>query len=498
MKFHGEGFREHWCGGQYCGECEVCLLSNPQTGFRQFLNYWKFTDIDTGVVRCMGDELWAAQEEFARVTTEHEWIFYLKARQLGESTIACAYDGYVARCRPGVGEDLEQDESSHGANARVSIISQREKSAQKFLGFVKFGLERLPDWLQVPASKTTTSEYHIQLGRDDTRIVEAFPADSVRGDTCSHAHIDEWAFMEHPAEVWRAMEPLCAGTVHFITTGDGPENFSSKYWMKVLSGDAKSRSGTPVHGCFIGAEGGRPDYTKEWLANKARSMDEDAFLHEYPEKWEDALAGSGEYVFRGKYLDKAKRDCLGLMEAVSHRRIGGKLKETRYVIASDIGRHKDAAVIVVLDVTEDVHDVVYYQRLREVPYPNLQSIIKQVWLDYGGSEASPARRKPNVVIEKNGPGEAVAENLDLPERFITTFHTSKPSKARILEETALAFQNETLKYDPQACAQMDSELRGYQLPDDALIQDSVIALSIAESHADLAYQGGRTSGPILV
>lgn len=447
--------------------------------FRHFLDYWKFVDTDTGKIRCLGEELWPAQEEFVRVAEEQWWVFFLKARQLGETTIECAFDAWVMRFRP-TGQWTDDKGVTHkgASNARVHIFSKREKAAQEFLGRVKFGMERLPDFMHLPVETDTMNEYALDAGPDDLRRAIAYPADNdtARGETCTHAHVDEWAFMGNPAKVWQSVEPSAAGSVHFVTTGQGPQNFTSQFWRRCLSGDATNpRTGERIEPCFIGALE-RPDRNEAWLKGKKASMEEDAFNQEFPMRWEDALSGGGEFVFRSRDLDACGTDFRGLHPAVAGR---------KYVKAWDIGRHKDAAVGIVIDVTEDVHDVVAYKRLRGVTYPQIQMEIELTHAEYPGT----------TVVEKNAAGEAVLENLRIPEHQREGFSTTGASKPRIIQGLKLATQRWEVRWDPIECSQLDSEVRGYQIPDDNVVQDSVITLAIGEEYAGQEHlKAGRFLG----
>lgn len=444
-------------------------VADTATSFRRFLNYWNFIDQETGNVRVLGEVLWAAQEEFVRTASAHDWIFFLKARKLGETTIECAWDGYVQRFGP--------------VNSRVHLWSRRDDAAQELLAAVKFGITRLPEHMQLPVSKSTTHEFELAAGQDDRRLVKAYPADEETAveATCNHGHIDEWARMRNPKKVWQAIKPSLAGTAHIVTTGLGPTNFSSGFWRQCMAGDVTNRVGEKMIACFIGALN-RPDRTPEWLANERASMGDDtAAMQEYPMTWREALSGGGEYVFKSREVDRAAVDTYGLQSPREGR---------RYSIGADIGRHQDAAVIVVLDVTRDCHDVVHYRRMREATYPEIQLAIEEVYRDY-------AERGRGVLgVEKNSAGEAVIENLKLPEQVVTDakFTTSPSSKARIISQFKLALQNELIKWDSDEVSQLDAEVRGYQLPDDNVVQDSVMALAIALEYAPKAHAVGRVRG----
>ena len=452
---------------------DLDLFIRLATDFRAFLDVWQFRAQEAGEIQILGEVLWEAQEEFVRMTAAPEaldehtgksWVYFLKARKLGETTIACAYDAWAMRARD--------------TNARVHLFSRRDDAAQELLAAVRFGLERLPAWLQLPVTRKTTHEFQLGAGSDDRRLAKAYPADRETAveNSCTHGHVDEWARMGQPRKVWQAIEPTMAGSCHIVTTGLGPTNYSSTYWRRCLAGDARH------HPCFIGALA-RPDRTKAWLKGQRASMDEQQFRQEYPSTWEDALFGGGEFVFRSKDLDAAGEYFRGMFPSRSayeaHWRFAAGSR--KYVKAWDIGRHQDAAVGLVLDVTEDVHDVVAYRRLRGVSYPQIQREIQIMHHAYPGM----------TVIEDNAAGEAVRENVDLRAEQLIGFRTSLSSKARIIQQLKIAVENWVIKWDAGTCPQLDAEMRGYQLVDDNLVQDSVITLAIALEHAPQAHHGGR-------
>jgi hypothetical protein len=70
--------------------------------------------------------------------------------------------------------------------------------------------------------------------------------------------------------------------------------------------------------------------------------------------------------------------------------------------------------------------------------------------------------------------------LSIPEQMLRPFTTSKTSKQRIIEALRHALQ--LLKRHP-SLSQLTAEMRNYQLPDDNVVQDSVLSLAIAREHA---------------
>lgn len=440
-------------------------LAMAARSFREFLNHWHFIDQDTGEDRILGHSLWPSQEQHVAYCEREAlalWVYFLKARQLGQSTIECAFDGWVARFR-----DLRP---------RVHIFSKADDEAKELLERVKYGLENLPSWMQLPVLRDTEREYRIGLDAESRSILRAYATgkNPSRGATCNHAHIDEWAAMLDPKAAWAAIWPAAAKSIHLLTTGAGPQNYTGIFWKRAMAGDVTDRRGVSMATVFISATE-RPDRT-ETQVKAARLSGGVEAQRELAMTWQDALAGGGDLVFTDYECNMAAVDTRGFTQPTKGR---------KYVIAWDIGRHKDAAVGTVLDVTDEVYDVVGYKRLREHTYPMIQDEIERwhrMW-------------KPTVTaIEKNSAGEAVLENLDLPEDRLEGFTTSRPSKLRIIQQTKLLLQGQLLKWNPEECQQLDAEMRGYQLPDDALVQDSVMSIAIAIEYADAGGPTGRVLG----
>lgn len=406
--------------------------------FDAFLDYWKFLDQRTGKQGSMdGAGRWSGQEKFIAAMGEHSHIYGLKARKLGFTTLEVAYDAWVLRFR---------DE-----NARVHLFSRRDDAAIELLDAVKYGLARLPAWMQLPVIRSTSHELVLYAEDNDERLVKAYPAgkETAVESTCGHGHVDEWARMVDPESVWQAIEPTMAGSCHIITTGIGPESFTAQFWRRCLSGD------TQFHPFFTSALE-RYDRDEEWLLDRKRSMTEKAFRQEFPLTWADALFGGGEFTFEPEDI----RAC-GAGPGESDAQDGHT-----YVKSWDIGRHTDAAVCVVID--KATHDIVHYERHREKPYPFLQQAIERVHDLYPGK----------TVVEENSAGLAVIENCDIRPHEIEGFKTTGQSKPKIIACLEHALEHRTFTFNAVQWPQIEAELLGYQIPDKAVIQDSVMSLAI--------------------
>lgn len=428
--------------------------------FREFLKLWKYLNQETGEVLELGADLWDSQEEACEAVMNADRLFFLKARKLGLTTICVAYCGWACRFRD--------------ANARVHIFSRRTEAAAEALAAVVFGLNRLPDWMRLPSSKDNQLEYVMEAGPDDRRMLHAYPTseETAVEATATHAFVDELARMRNPRLVWQAIEPSFAGSAHIATTGRGPVNYASNLYRKCLSGDSDF---IPI---FIDALA-RRDRDEKWMEKKRRSMTKQAFRQEYPMTYQDAMAGGGKYMFAAETVDLAGNG-LGSAEAIEGH---------RYVKAWDIGRHKDAAVGLVIDVDSTPLEVVEYVRLRNTPYPVLQNRIEDVH----------GRFRGKTRIEANGPGEAVAENLNISMSEVELFKTTGQSKPRIIENTQLTLERRGVRWSATEWPQLDEEVRGYQVPDDNIVQDSVMTLAMALDGVNAALgRAGKVHEPILV
>lgn len=447
------------------------ILVRCASDFRYFLNFWKFQDI-SGEVKSLGSELWSGQETFVDLVQREKKIYALKARQLGYTTLECAFDGWCLRFRD--------------PNGRVHLFSKRAALAADLKWRVAFGFQRLPEWMQLPIVKNNSMEFHISGGKEDHRVLEAYPSDEETGigQTCSHAHVDEWWRMGNPRKVWQAIEPSVSprGSVHLITTGLGHQGYPAEFWRKTLKKDNEGNTETGFYGLFTSAFG-RPDRDDKWFRQKVLSLPELERKQEYPETWEDALSGHAGIVFHPEDIEMAKVNAFGKQSA----RPGHK-----YVSAWDIGRHGDAAVGLVLDITNIPYQVVHYERHKGVKYNMLEAIIENVHRAYTLSRGS-----CTTVIEDNNAGEAVRENLDLPEEECHGFKTTGKSKPKIISGLQLTFANKELKYDGDQWPSLDIELRQYTWEDEEITQDSVIALAIANDFGTAALRLTQPSGEII-
>jgi hypothetical protein len=457
----------------------VCrLFAAPQRqAFDEWLKTWKYRNAEQKAVLTL-DALWPGQERLADMLCSEPHVYALKARKLGFTEVSLAYAGFVARVRD--------------QNARVALYSYRERAANDLLAKVRFGLDNLPPHLRLPfAKETTLKNLEYDSGTDDVRVVTAYPTSAASSieTTSTHACCDEWAHWEGNERALAALEPTFSApgcTSALLTTGVGPADFSSEYWRRCRDGDG-------LHTSFFTPATARPDRTAEWLERKRKTMTKAAFRTEYALEESDALSGSQGFYFQEEDIERITMSTPGHKLLARADKAKPMRKHTpadllygyRLITGIDIGV-KDATVLVTLLVSRNgMLAVVNFERYTGLSYPEIQARID--------NHASTFPRAM-LAIEQNSMGITVIQNLKTPSHRIIPFTTSALSKATAIEALASALEGATLFAHEDDCPQLFRELRGYQVPDEYVQQDCVMALAIAIKCAPKMLTQGRVLG----
>jgi hypothetical protein len=463
----------------------LCDLTSEDraAGFRAWLGIWHFKSGEDKQVRTLGEALWEGQLQLADTLATEPHVYLLKARKLGQSTIAVAYAAFCARVR---------DE-----HARVHCFSYRERAANRLLEHAKFGLQRLPEFLRLPLERETLQELVYDAGGNgDTRTLVSYPMSKSTAveETSTHALLDEMSDWPDAEVTFQGLEPTFTAvnaTSNIVTTGNGPQNWSATYWQMCKDGDGLHE---PV---FLPATA-RPGRDETWLARKRRTMTASGFRSEYAMSEADALAGPAEREFGSDDIAQCVRYPrygpnsrtgwpLGKAQAEFPRKSAREPRqECRYIIGVDVGK-KDATVLTCVDVSSETFHVAGYFRYVGASYPRICLHIARV-----AHEFYPAP----VAVESNSMGQAVIDSLQIPNRVIS-FHTNPTSKAKAIEGLASRLQHWTLQYDARALPQLHNELLGYTIPDDNVTQDSVMSLAIAIDCAPEAYSSKNMPGRVI-
>jgi hypothetical protein len=136
------------------------------------------------------------QLELAGDLLEHRYHVWVKARQLGLTTLIMAYALWLILFRPG---------------ARVLVLSRRLEDANTNLGKLKFMYRHLPAWMCAnaqPASDAAT-RFALRFPSGFESEVRSFPATegAAIGNTADLVILDEFAYPPEAAEVHRNVMP---------------------------------------------------------------------------------------------------------------------------------------------------------------------------------------------------------------------------------------------------------------------------------------------------
>jgi hypothetical protein len=134
-----------------------------------------------------------------------------------------------------------------------------------------------------------------------------------------------------------------------------------------------------------------------------------------------------------------------------------------FVTAWDIGRRQDHTVGITLGRSGDVWHVLEMERFM-APYPVIQAAIE-----------ARAKRFGRTLVESNGVGDPVIENLMVR---VEPFTTTAKSKTQAVQALQLLIQQGQFKFGP-AHEQLERELSLYEWDDKNLVQDTVMASAIA-------------------
>lgn len=249
-----------------------------EQSFRFFLNFWKFTNRETGAeLRFDEDTLWDGQRAFVDVVEEHDWVMALKAGKLGFTELECAFDAWRALFG--------------GRNTRVHVFSRVDDSAKDLLGYIDYGLSHLPGWLRPKFSERaggrTMHSLRFRMGPKDVRTIVSYASSKEASidQSCQHAHVDELARMPFPVETWNAVFSTVApeGTCHIVTRGKGEDNHAAVLWKAAKAGTSRLHP-------FFQSWSARSDRDRKWYDVQSGSLTLQGLRQFAPETEEDALA----------------------------------------------------------------------------------------------------------------------------------------------------------------------------------------------------------------
>jgi hypothetical protein len=246
---------------------ETVMVERGTLPFKDFLRYVRVQDPPPGI-GVAPFEMWHHLVEIAEYLTQEDRIIWLKARQIGATTILAAFA--LWQCYKNF--------------SQVGLFSQTEIEAQDFLGKCLFIHEHLPPHLRLEPVKSNLEEFAFENGSR----VRAFPSTkrAGRGQKFSLVVMDEADFHEYYDSAYTTLMPTVAegGKVVIVSTAN---------WESLDSGFKKlfRRAAKAGYRAVFYAWDVIPTRTTRWFQDRRdEATDLAMFEKEYPETVEQALA----------------------------------------------------------------------------------------------------------------------------------------------------------------------------------------------------------------
>lgn len=221
-----------------------------------------------------------AQHQAMDAFQEHRMVLCLKARQIGWTTLAACFAIWMVMFsdRP----------------VQIIILSKTEREASKLKRRIKLGYDKLPVWAKERGPKKT-HDTRLKMEFENGAAIEAMPSrnDPARGESADLIIVDEWAFLESPAEAWASIEPATnvGGRVIGFSTANGYGTWFHRFYTNAKLGVSGFVS-------LFYSWRAVPDRDEEWLEKTLASHDDrDLAAQEYAEDDVSCWLKSGSAFF---------------------------------------------------------------------------------------------------------------------------------------------------------------------------------------------------------
>lgn len=197
--------------------------------------------------------------------------------------------------------------------------------------------------------------------------------------------------------------------------------------------------------------------------------------------WDLAKKTLPEQVFqqeyRASFLPDAAAVFRGVDGIIKDDCLKDVIKDHRYAMGVDLGKHEDFTVLTVIDKYNN--NVVYWDRFKNIEYPFQKKRIKATAQRYNNAR---------VVIDSTGVGEPIWEDLRRDGIFVDDYKFTNKSKKELVEKLSIMIE-QRLVFIPVLQILIDEiHSFGYHLTDSGnvtysapqgLHDDAVISLALA-------------------
>ncbi len=349
------------------------------------------------------------QKEFYRGVKTHKYAIWLASRQIGKSFTV----SFIA-----LDTCLERDGST------VIVVSASERQAVELLNKVK---------LHVRAFKTLKLEFFEDVKTNVHRVelpngsrILSVPAnpDTVRGFSSDLLILDEFAFVQHDEELWKAVFPMITrkkdSKLAITSTPKGKNNMFYKLWTEAQKDPLWYVQKTTIYDAVkMGL-----DIDVEALRRGIRN--EEAWRQEYLCEFVDEAGTLLPYELIQSCELKPKEILVKDLR---------DLKGDVY-IGVDVGRRRDLTVISVL---EKLGDVLYLRKLEilhKLPFREQISILDHF-----------ARYARRIAIDETGIGMQMAEELQKKwgETKVLRVYFTARTKEELAERLKAKFRDKLIR-----------------------------------------------------
>src|SRR3990167_2835628 len=186
---------------------------------------------------------------------------------------------------------------------------------------------------------------------------------------------------------------------------------------------------------------GKNWFYEHWIEAKSRGAAFNFSSKQSPyfpkEEWEYAKTRLPEMVFRQEYEAVFLEDAATVFRGV-HEIVGDTLRdaipERHYLMGVDLARVNDFTVLTIVD--SKTHDVVYWERLKDLDYTLQKVRIKA---------AADRYNKARLIVDSTGLGDPISEDLRQAGYVVDDIKISKKTKSQLIEKLMLFIERKAVR-----------------------------------------------------
>jgi len=253
---------------------------------RFLTKYWMIRHPSQGLIPF---ELREAQIIGLNHWLDNRYSLTLKARQIGWSTLATAFQVWWALFKP---------------ESEIIDVSRTEREAKDLLAKSLRGYNNLPEWMRVRVGTVSETQTEVVFSNGSKIASHPSASNPARGTSASLIVVDEWAFLPNPDEAWASMEPVVdvGGRIIGLSTPNGWGNFFHTLWSEAKAGVNQFET------LFFGWDA-VPERDRAWWEAKRAALPAWQLAQEYPSNEREAFVQSGRNV-----VDQDVIDLIGVVE----------------------------------------------------------------------------------------------------------------------------------------------------------------------------------------